>query len=141
MIYFSYCINGEITYKELKGNTFNISEIFIGKSERCGSSYNTNEHRTHIVFNIVTDENDSVRFNDYIHLTTYKKLPGIDDDGAEMECCNLQEFFIITPTETIHLQGTKFTNWIKKTMEDKFAIFRKSVKAEKRKQDLDYDFK
>ena len=150
MIYYSAQVNGFITYKELKGDTFTITEMSMGDKKTKPQAYerNSDEDEWYVYFNfkVETDAGDSVVFDHNIHFWKRAKwFPGgfrSPNKPTEYEERNdLKYLYIVGANETVHLNGENFQEWFKDTLNNKCDIFRKVAKTEVRKRELNNDFK
>jgi len=152
MIYYSTQVNGFITYKELKGDTFTITEMSMGDKKTKPQSYdryarNSDEEEWYVYFNfkVETDAGDSVVFDHNLHFWKSPKwIPGgyLSGKPTEYEERNdLKHLYIVGKNETIRLDSENFQEWFKDTLNNKCDIFRKVAKTEVRKKALNDDFK
>ena len=149
MIYYSTQVNGFITYKELKGDTFTITEMSMGDKKRTPrpQSYDRDEDDWTVYFNfkVETDAGDSVVFDHNLHFWKSAKCNGVSESmefASEYEERNdLKHLYIVGANETIHLCSDTFQEWFKDTLNNKCDIFRKVAKTEVRKRELNNDFK
>ena len=148
MIYYSTQVNGFVTYKELKGDTFTITEMSIGDKKRTPKppSYDRDrdEDDWYVYFNfkVETDAGDSVVFDHNIHFWKRAKwTPGGYLPSQYEERNDLKHLYIVGNNETIHLTEDNFQEWFKDTLNNKCDIFRKVMKTEVRKRELNNDFK
>lgn len=149
MIYYSTQVNGFITYKELKGDTFTITEMSMGDKKRTPKpqSYDRDEDDWTVYFNfkVETDAGDSVVFDHNLHFWKSPKwIPGgyLSGKPTEYEERNdLKHLYIVGANETVHLNSENFQEWFKDTLNNKCDIFRKVAKTEVRKKALNDDFK
>lgn len=149
MIYYSTQVNGFVTYKELKGDTFTITEMSIGDKKRTPKpqSYDRDEDDWTVYFNfkVETDAGDSVVFDHNIHFWKRAKWVPVGyltgKSSTYEENNDLKHLYIVGKNETIHLTGDTFQEWFKDTLNNKCDIFRKVMKTEVRKRELNNDFK
>jgi len=151
MIYYSTQVNGFVTYKELKGDTFTITEMTVGpkKTTPKPPSYDRNSGEddwdAYFYFKIETDAGDSVEFDYNIHFWKIAKwfpggfMSGRTPDYEERN--DLKHLYIVGKNETIHLDSETFQEWFNDTLNNKCDIFRKVAKTEVRKRELNNDFK
>ena len=151
MIYYATQVNGSVIYKELKGDTFTITEMTMGdkKTSPKPQSYDRNrdDEDWYVYFNfkVETDAGDSVVFDHNIHFWKIAKwfpggyMSGRTPDYEERN--DLKHLYIVGQNQTIHLDGETFQKWFKDTLNSKYDVFRKVAKTEKRKRELNDDFK
>ena len=126
MIYIFHSINGDDFYKELKGDTFNITAIKINREKK---DYRNRTSSIYVSFKIETDQNDCFEMGIDLNISDYSYDNKIND------------FCILSKNEKIRLYSDKqVLKWIKNKMEEKTTHLVKQLEIKKKIDEINNEF-
>lgn len=126
MISIFHIINSDSFYRELKGDTFKITQILICSEKR---NYQRNESSIYVNFKIETDQNDSFEMG--VELNTTNK--SYDD--------KITEFCIFSKNEKIRLNSdNQVLKWLQSKMEEKIIYLRKQLVIKNKIDEINNEF-
>ena len=126
MISIFHIINSDSFYRELKGDTFKITQILICSEKR---NYQRNESSIYVNFKIETDQNDNFEMG--VDLNTSNN--SYDD--------KITEFCIFSKNEKIRLNSdNQVLKWLQSKMEEKIIYLRKQLQIKNKIDEINNEF-
>lgn len=158
MIYFSTTIDGSFYFKELKGDTYKITELFKSSFGRDSSSRRDDDEEftcsCDVKLKIETDAGDSLEFNERIKIhksmmwNYSRQLYEAKRDYQHFQIrpemystsSNIGNFIIISKDNTLNLNGEKLIDWVNEQIQMKAELVEKAIQSKKRKDGIENDF-